>query len=509
MSLQPHNLVTLVDGTKRAIESLQVGDLVQGRTGINSVLSVNQPEIHTRPVMTELGWACLDPTKLAELEWDTYQDIVDQQGTAPVVWDSSLKVVSADGLIQIEQLPELTVDISLDGDHTYYLDNLLVHNGGKGGSKVVNMAGPVTNIYNSNTTVNVGAAPTPVVTSGRVSGQPNVFSIGSTTVVSAPPDLPSVSQSYLFAPTAWNTVPYVPTRQVSTFSVGTTRRVPQLDIRRELTDAITSRDQVCNDMLTAPANLGTFSQRITGNGGATQWRFSERGVPTSLTVRNALNLAVINPATYIVIPRADSFSWIQFDTPVANGVTYIISYEIGGAANTVNINNNDWSRWNGIINNMQQRLQIVRNNLQDNVSGRSWGISDPTLIDSAIRGANDLRAAIGRPGTRMSLDQIGNLCAFLDTQLDRIDRGLFYTDTPQPVPAPPINTNPNRIYATDPRFVYMRPAASGVFVYQTPSIYDCGRVLPVAKSYATFRLVRSPAGLYYEPTGGTIRAAIC
>jgi len=155
--------IAMADGTSRSIEHVLVGDLVLGNTGrVNRVTGVLQPALRHRPLyslngsnffvtaghpfMTEEGWKAIDPTatpaRLSVLHVDrlTVGDrLLTLTGAAvPVGGGGAISAETVDVRIDAVALHSLVAqpadpattlyNLQLDGDHTYFANDLLVHN---------------------------------------------------------------------------------------------------------------------------------------------------------------------------------------------------------------------------------------------------------------------------------------------------------------------------------------------------------------------------------------------
>jgi hypothetical protein len=161
--------IAMADGTLRAIERVEVGDLVLGIEGrINRVIDVERPLIGDRllyalndgdffvtaehPFMTEMGWKAIDPAATAvenpalRVERLNVGDrlVVLAAVSVPVAvpvggrgaWSDELyevrlettRLVSLVGRPGHPRTP--LYNLVLDGDHAYFANELLVHNKG-------------------------------------------------------------------------------------------------------------------------------------------------------------------------------------------------------------------------------------------------------------------------------------------------------------------------------------------------------------------------------------------
>jgi hypothetical protein len=153
----------MADGTSQPIEHVLVGDLVLGNAGrVNRVTEVLLPVLGHRPLyalngsnffvtsghpfMTEEGWKAIDPTavpvQLSELHVGRLT-VGDRLLTltavaVPVGVGGSINAEAVDVRIDAVPLHSLVgrpadpatplYNLRLDGDHTYFANELLVHN---------------------------------------------------------------------------------------------------------------------------------------------------------------------------------------------------------------------------------------------------------------------------------------------------------------------------------------------------------------------------------------------
>ncbi len=153
----------MADGTSRPIELVLVGDLVLGRAGrANRVVEIERPRLGQRhlyalnesdffvtaehPFMTEEGWKSIEPAALAA-EVSTLPAgrlavgdrlLTLAAAAVPVGGGRASSVESVDVRIEPVALRNLVgrpadpatqlYNLRLDGDHTYFANELLVHN---------------------------------------------------------------------------------------------------------------------------------------------------------------------------------------------------------------------------------------------------------------------------------------------------------------------------------------------------------------------------------------------
>ena len=573
---QKPNLVTMADGSKKPIEDIVLGDLVRGAKGPNEVIAVGKSPVATRPVFTLYGWASIDPLLLKIKEPAVHMDIVNRQnGREAVAYQTGLMVFTETGYRQIDELAMSDTEITLSGDHTYYLNEVLVHNGGEntngagsgsspnapsrsevpgnnvyggGGSSAFgafydnaygaegtrqnfdngndndyNRGSPRYSGYrarrtivrqpvinNSITQLNPFVPPQSVITSGRVGAEPIFNTIGSTSIQQPPPDVQPTFSG--FSP--WNTIPFVATSPFgfAAYAPRTIQRTPQLEVRNVVYDLLDSHSQVEIDIMTNRNAGGNFTFNITGNGGATRWRFQQRGAPTNVVVTNRLDNSVIASNTYTIIPRGDSFAWIEFDSAVPDSTNYAITYELGDSSQMVTVRASDWSRWRSQICNIEQQLVLVRDELAtSSTRAGSWAVPDPTVFSDAIQGAKNFKSSLKRPGQRINLDTVQNMAMYLDFQLNRINDTLYrrpgvsFVPGTTVVPVPSVMQRPagypDRVVFNDPRFNYMR-AFGNVFVIDDPANPAFGGRPRRSKAY---RVTKDTDGnTFYQATGATV-----
>lgn len=153
----------MVDGTSRPIEHILVGDLVLGNAGrVNRVAEVLHPVLGHRPLyglngsnffvtsghpfMTEEGWKAIDPTatptQLSALHVGRLavgdRLLTLTAAAVPVSGGGAISAEAVDVRIEAIELRSLVgqpadpatqlYNLRLDGDHTYFANNLLVHN---------------------------------------------------------------------------------------------------------------------------------------------------------------------------------------------------------------------------------------------------------------------------------------------------------------------------------------------------------------------------------------------
>jgi hypothetical protein len=284
------------------------------------------------------------------------------------------------------------------------------------------------------------------------------------------PDLPAAIVRYASPPTAWTTVPFVPTLQfgIPVVRPSTSRNVEaNIDIQQ----AQLARDAVCEDILTDPT-IGAQDWTLTGNGAATSFRFPVRGEPSNVTIVNLSTGAALAASAYTVNIRGDSFSWLVFDTPPADGIAHRVSFNVGDSGVLRTVRTNNWNSWLRDIREIENRIARVKDSVNGPYSASryvggsrtaSWNIGDPTLIGDAEQAVRDLRGAIKRPGMRMNVGEIAGICDYLNSQLERIENNLSrneYVDGVRPATTAATNyqnADPSvasRVYDNDIRYNY-------------------------------------------------------
>ena len=145
-------MVTMADGSKKKIEHVLVGEKVLGLDNkVNTVLDYNRPPTagrslysindgkafftHEHPFYTLKGWKAINPLA-------TFEELKPTEDLYPELLETtSLEIgdelVTVDGVVKIESIKEYEAEFFtqlynflLDGDHTYFADEYLVHNGG-------------------------------------------------------------------------------------------------------------------------------------------------------------------------------------------------------------------------------------------------------------------------------------------------------------------------------------------------------------------------------------------
>lgn len=141
----PNALVTMADGSKKRIIDITVGDKVLSGNGkdINNVVGIEEVPLEDRkmykfnntwafvseehPILTNKGWAAFNPTS-----WAVEDEFV---GKLALI-DVGTEVAKSDGSYEkVEHIETIDMDseyliynLMLDGDHTYIVEEYIVHN---------------------------------------------------------------------------------------------------------------------------------------------------------------------------------------------------------------------------------------------------------------------------------------------------------------------------------------------------------------------------------------------
>ena len=149
----PHTPVIMADGTTRKpISEIVVGDQVMGRDGMtNTVREIEEVQLGPRlvygwnglepfvseehPMMTTEGWGAFNPTTLYASEFKTFDEVVKEELKDLVEIKSGTELVTVLGNQVIEELvpsdlheDTLIYNLQLDGNNTYFANNVLAHN---------------------------------------------------------------------------------------------------------------------------------------------------------------------------------------------------------------------------------------------------------------------------------------------------------------------------------------------------------------------------------------------
>jgi len=329
--------------------------------------------------------------------------------------------------------------------------------------------------------VNIPSAPPAqqTITAGRISGAPNIASIGSTRIVSGTPDLPAAAVKYAQPLNAWNTIPFVAQLQ-SPVAPQRPLVTASSDAAFDIQKARELREQLCTDLLDDDS-AALQSMDIVGNGESTRFRFTDRGAPSNVSIYNNTTSAAYTGG-FTVTLTADSFAWLNFDIAPPDGTSLTVSFSVGDPSMINRISASSWLSWTGNAAAIENRLTTIQKTTQTtaNISsfrtGAGWRISDPTLVDDALAAVRDLKRALKTPGQSLSLDQIGSLCTYLDQQMARIDGNLSKVQVIGGIrPSTGVATTnlantsvADRIYDNDIRFAYMQGRADAA-TYAPPN----------------------------------------
>ena len=149
-------LVTLADKTKIAIEDVKIGDFVFGLNGINKVVGYDRPMLiidkiregnlygfngldkfitSEHPVMTKQGWKAIDQINAVRVDPHLDKILIGNLNIGDEVLCEDGSYTTINSIEKYEDQPQQELyNLLLDGDHTFYVNDLLVHNkGGDGG----------------------------------------------------------------------------------------------------------------------------------------------------------------------------------------------------------------------------------------------------------------------------------------------------------------------------------------------------------------------------------------
>jgi len=151
-------LVTLASGEQIAIEDVKVGDFVLGQTGPNQVIAHDRPQLiipdvrdgtlygfngsakfitAEHPVMTRSGWKAIDQDNAKRFEPHLSNILIGNLAIGDEILCKDGSYIMLDSIEKYEDQPQQQLyNLMLDNDHTYYVNDLLVHNkdGGDGTS---------------------------------------------------------------------------------------------------------------------------------------------------------------------------------------------------------------------------------------------------------------------------------------------------------------------------------------------------------------------------------------
>jgi len=312
------------------------------------------------------------------------------------------------------------------------------------------------------------------ITSSSAISAPSVTTIGNTVIRSVAPDLSPVSVRYSTPNNVWSNVPFV-TTATPTATV-TVVNSPNIDVGVQVSDARGIRTDLC-DSLTNDPTSGSQDFTLTGNGGATNFRFPFRGAPSNVVVINLSTGATVAGNTYTVVVRTDSFSWLRFDTAPADGISFKVTFEIGDSGTIRTVDAGSWNNWQALVRELTAKLNSIKAATATSThvganSVTTWNAGDPTLIIDAQNAVNSLQRAIKRPGMRMDVGQVAGICDYLDKQLSRIDSNLnrvaYVGGVRVGTTTVTSNTDSSiagRIYQNDIRYTYfVGPASAAQYI---------------------------------------------
>jgi hypothetical protein len=150
-------LVTLANGKQVAIEDVEVGDVVLGQNGDNQVIAHDRPQLiipdvrdgtlygfnggdkfitSEHPVMTKDGWKAINQENAKKFEPHLSEILVGNLAVGDEILMLDGSYLTLDSIETYKDQPQQQLyNLMLGGDHTYYVNNLLVHNKGGDGQK--------------------------------------------------------------------------------------------------------------------------------------------------------------------------------------------------------------------------------------------------------------------------------------------------------------------------------------------------------------------------------------
>lgn len=145
-------MVTLSDGRRLPIEDVEVGDIVLSQSGSNKVIAHDRPSLiipevregtlygfngnakfitSEHPVMTKDGWKAIDQDKAKKFEPHLSKVLIDNLTVGDELLMIDGTYTTLDSIdVYVDQPQQQLYNLMLDGDHTYYVNNMLVHNKG-------------------------------------------------------------------------------------------------------------------------------------------------------------------------------------------------------------------------------------------------------------------------------------------------------------------------------------------------------------------------------------------
>ena len=156
----PEAKVLMADGTYKQIKDIVVGDKVQGLHGViividTPIFNLGSQPLHgfngrkpfvtsMHPIKTINGWANFNPPLYKE-HWDEeYNDVASlnksneilklSEGDIVAFWDNGVKYEKLTDYTEKEIHPNFKVyNLTLDNDHTFIVEGVVVHNKGRSG----------------------------------------------------------------------------------------------------------------------------------------------------------------------------------------------------------------------------------------------------------------------------------------------------------------------------------------------------------------------------------------
>jgi len=133
--------VKMADGTDKNIEDVKIDEQILGQNGVNTVVDYDRPKLGDRklysfnggkafvtdehPFMTEGGWKSINPGETLKENPDLTVDILNV-GDVIITNSESITIESIES--HDGNAEDIVYNFILDGDHTYYANNILVHN---------------------------------------------------------------------------------------------------------------------------------------------------------------------------------------------------------------------------------------------------------------------------------------------------------------------------------------------------------------------------------------------
>jgi len=143
-------LVTLSTGIQIPIEDVKIGDFVLGLNGINKVAGHDRPMLiidniregnlygfngldkfvtSEHPIMTKQGWKAIDQDSAKKFEPQLSKILIGDLSIGDEILCQDGSYMTITSIEKYEEQPQQRLyNLLLDGDHTYYVNGLLVHN---------------------------------------------------------------------------------------------------------------------------------------------------------------------------------------------------------------------------------------------------------------------------------------------------------------------------------------------------------------------------------------------